>query len=617
MQVKAGTQALVKVRVLDGGGSPVAGVTVRWEAGSGSLAAVSTTSDAEGTAVNKWTAEGALGEAAITASVGTLQPLTLVVQVVPGDVTKLDILADSVMFTAQRQQRIVRVVAFDKYDHPVSPGADIVQLNAGWAAVWSATPVGDTTVVALGSGFGTHRWYFVMGTSDGRARDSVLVVLAPVVVRTEISGLDSANGLAVGERATPTVTGIDSSGMTVVDVDSVRSQLQHSTSDANVATVSSDGTVTAIAPGKVTIDATAPGVTYRVPLTVYRVFDVGTQTSVVALHDPLAYSQTPLGHYLTDAGTLYDLSHYVGAGAPPHPEGVVLRATAAGGTVSWTRTYPTSYVDVVADPASGTAYLADHLHVIHAIDPAGTDRWSFDYGTIDTGMCRLAGWKDGVAAACGTHAFALNGDRSLAWSATVSDTVRQIISTPTMAVLRTKDSVTAIGDNGKVVWQRLSSAGDMIADASGTVYLVGNGVRAIDVAGVERWYNGTALAGCVLATSDKLVVCRNNSVITALDRSDGHVRWSATAPATFGNMAAISGDRILVTGTFLFALDARTGSVLGRTLNPVGEYDLTVGNGVMAATSFSSALVFHTSFTPGSEWAQTFGNAGHGRRVTP
>ena len=95
------------------------------------------------------------------------------------------------------------------------------------------------------------------------------------------------------------------------------------------------------------------------------------------------------------------------------------------------------------------------------------------------------------------------------------------------------------------------------------------------------------------------------------------MQWSATSPTSFGNMAAISGDRLLVSGTFLFALDARSGSVLGRSLSPVGEYDLTIGNGVMAATSFSSAIVFRTSFAPGSEWAQAFGNAGHGNRVSP
>ena len=617
LQVKAGTQSLVKVLVLDASGDPVAGVSVNWEASSGYLARTATSSDANGVAVNEWTALGELGAVQITASVGAVQPLKFPVEVVPGYATRLSIVEDSLHFTAQWQARTVRVVGVDNYGHPLSLAKDIVQLNGGWAQVWAATTVGDTTVVTIGSGFGTHRWYFVLGTSDGRTSDSVLVVLAPVVVRTEISGLDSANGLAVGEHVRLQVTGVDSSGYTVTDLDSARSRLQLSTSDANVASVADDGTVTAVAPGTVTIGASAPGAAYRRDITVYPVFDAGTATGDIELHDPNAYSQTPLGHYLTDAGTLYDLSHYVGAGALPHPEGVVLRASAADGKALWTRVYPTSDVAVVADPASGIAYLGDHLHVIHAIDPGGTDRWSFDYGAIDTGMCRLAGWKDGVAAACGTHVFALDGSGSLSWSATVSDSVQQVISTPTLSVLRMNSSVAAITGNGSIAWTLASAATDMIADADGTVYLVENGVRAIDISGVERWHNATPLAGCVLATSDKLVVCRNNSVITALDRSNGQVRWSTTAPASYGNAAAISGDRILLSGAFIFALDARTGAVLGRTLDPVGEYDLSVGNGVMAAASFSSALLFRTPFSPGSEWAQSAGNAGRGNRVSP
>jgi hypothetical protein len=95
------------------------------------------------------------------------------------------------------------------------------------------------------------------------------------------------------------------------------------------------------------------------------------------------------------------------------------------------------------------------------------------------------------------------------------------------------------------------------------------------------------------------------------------VRWTISSPASFGTMAAISGDRLLVSGAFLFAFDARTGAVLGRSFGRLDEYYLSVGHGVMAATSVDFAQVFSTSFSPGSEWAQNAGDAGHGNRVTP
>ena len=618
LQVKAGTEALVKVLVLDASGNPVAGVSVNWEASSGYLARTTTPSDANGVAVNKWTALGELGAVQITASVGALQPLKFPVEVVPGFATKLDILADSVNFTAQAQTRVVRVVGFDEYGHQISLGTAVLQRNASYASAVATTPVGDTAVMVLTSGYGAHRGTLVLTTSDGRARDSVLVVLNPVLAGIQqISGLDSATGLVVGERTQLQVTGIDSLGHAIANVDVTTAGLQLSTSDANVATTASDGSVTAVAPGRVTIDAMAGGVAYRVPVTVYPMFDVGTQTAGVELLNPNAYSQTPLGQYLTDAGRFYDLSSYVGAGAPPHPVFAVLQAHAANGAAAWTRSYPTSYVEVVVDPASGVAYLADHLRVIHAIDATGNDRWSFDYSAISTGGCWLAGWKDGVAAACGTHVFALDGNGSLAWSATVADTVRQVISTPALTVVRMNGSVAAIADDGSIAWTKTSSPTDMIADASSTVYLLENGVRAIDVSGVERWHSPGALGDCILATAERLVVCRNISVITALDPGDGHVRWTATSPTSFGSMAAISGDRILVSGAYMFALDARTGAVLGRSLNRLDEYYVAVGNGAMAVTSTSFGRVFSTSFAPGSEWAQRSGNAGHGRRVTP
>jgi len=618
LTVMAGAQTVVKVLVLDAGGTPVAGASVNWEASSGWFSKKTTPSNADGVAVNVWTSEGALGAVMVSASSGTAAPLQLPISVVGGYATTLKVLTDSVTFTAQGQPRLVRVVGFDAFGHPATLSPDKLGGYSAFASVVGKYVSGDTAFVEITSGYGTHRGYATVTSQDRGASAQVLLVMDPVLVGIrEISGLDSVNGLAVGERAPLSVTGIDSLGHSILNANIVTAGLQLSTSDAGIATVSSDGSVTAVAPGQVTIGATAGAVSYQVPLTVYPLLDIGTQTALIELHDSNAYFQTPLSQHLTDAGVLYDLSYYVGAGALPHPETVVLRATAAGGKVSWSRSYSASYADAIADPASGIAYMTDNAHTIHAIDPTGTDRWAFDYGAISTAGCRLAGWNDGVAAACATHVFALNGDGSLAWTTAVADTAQQIISAPSLTIVRTKGSVTAIAADGSIAWSRASGATDMIADASSTIYVMDNGVRAVDPSGGERWYNAAPLADCILATSDRYVVCRNNSAITALDRSDGHVLWSATAPTSFGSMAAVSGDRILVSNAFMFALDARSGAVLGRSLNRVDETSIVVGNGVMAATSFSYGRVFKTSFTPGSEWAQHFGNAGHGNRVSP
>lgn len=617
-QLRAGTQYMLRVRAVDADGNAVTGATVEWSATAGTLEPRDSRSSTDGIAAKRWTAPAELGDVTITATAGSVS-LPIAIDVVPGAATKLDILEDSVRFTAQGQKRIVRVVGWDQFGHPALLATDRPNASSTAAVVTDLTSIGDTAYVELTSDYGTHMGYAYVTSASGIGRDSVRIVSQPVVVGIQaIAGLDSANGLAVGERAQLTVTGLDSLGHPVANVDIAAAGLQLSSSDPDIASTSNDGVVTAVAPGAVTIDAAAGGVTYHVPVTVYPVFDVGTRMSSVALFNTTAYFHQPLGYSVTDAGTVYDLSHYIGAGAPPHPEAIVLRATAIDGRVSWTRSWSGSYAaPTIADPASGVVYLADPLHVMHAIDPGGTDRWTFDYGAIDTGYCRLAGWQDGVVAACDTHVFALDGNGSLAWSVTASDTVLQIITTPALAVLRSKSSVSAIDDKGSVSWTVPSTATGMIADANSTVYLVEGGVRAIDVTGVERWHNPTPLTGCVIATADRLVVCRSNSVLAALDRSDGHVTWTRTAPTTFGSMAAISGDRILLSNTFLFALDARTGETLGRSMNRMEEVYVTVGADVMAVSSFSSAIVFRTSFTPGSEWSQAAGNAGHGNRVTP
>jgi hypothetical protein len=616
-RLRAGTQYILRVRAVDADGNAVTGAPVEWTASAGLLESADSRSSTDGIAARRWTAPAELGGVTVTATAGGAS-LSIAIEVVPGAATRLDIVEDSVRFTAQGQKRIVRAVGWDQFGHPAALETDRPSASSTVASVTGLTPIGDTAYVELTSAYGTHMGYAYVTAAGGVGRDSVRIISEPVVVGIQkIAGLDSVNGLVIGEKAQLEVTGLDSLGHPVANVDVTAAGLQLSSSDPNVATTSNDGIVTAVAAGAVTIDAAMGGVTYHVTVTVYPVFDVGTRMSSVELHDPMAYFQEPLGYSLTDAGTSYDLSHYIGAGAPPHPESVVLRATAIDGKVPWTRSYPGNSAAAVADPASGVVYLADPLHVMHAIAPAGTDRWTFDSGAIDAGYCRLAGWKDGVAAACGTHAFALNGDGSLAWSATVSDVVLQIITTPALTILRSIGSVSAVADNGSISWTVPSASTDMIADANSTVYLVEGGVRAIDVAGVERWHNPTPLAGCVLATADRLVVCRNNRVITALDRTDGQVRWTATSPTSFGSIAAIAGDRLLLSNAFMFALDARSGAILGRSMNRMDEVYVTVGDGVMAASSVSSAIVFHTSLAPGSEWSQTAANAGHDNRVTP
>ena len=256
--------------------------------------------------------------------------------------------------------------------------------------------------------------------------------------------------------------------------------------------------------------------------------------------------------------------------------------------------------------------------VVRAIAASGMELWTFDFGSFTTMGCMLAGWGDGAAAWCGSHVLALRGDGSLAWSAPMSGASWRMLTTPVHVVLQSRDSLIALDADGTQAWARPATASEMIADASSNVYLMEHGgVRAIDASGVERWFNPTPLGACIIATTDHLVVCRDNSLLVALDPADGHVRWSTTFPVRFGGPVAISGDRLLVLGGYLFALDGGSGAVVARSAQSFDNYLLTVADGVMSMTSPSYALTFSTSYSAGSEWSQNAGNAGHSNHVTP
>ena len=615
LQVRAGTQSTVKVLVVDGGGSPVSGVSVNWQASSGAFARTVTTSSTGGVASNLWTAPADPGEQVISASVGSLdvQPLQMVVVVTGGPVSTLTILADSVHFTAQRQTRTLRVVGRDAHGNPVALANSGLQSWGSWLSSVTVLPsTGDTAIVALTSGDGTHLGYAWVEL-DG-IRDSVPLTLQPISTGVQsIVWPDSATGLIIGQRATLQVIGVDSLGHPITGLDPAVAGLVLSSSNPSVVSVSNAGDMTGIAPGQAIISASAGGVSHRVTVPVFPELDVGTPVATFDLAPGV--DQQSAGEYLANTGAFYTLH----TSCCHNPGPTQLQVYDRSGKPSWSQTVPSNpYLNIV-NPVTGAVFSTDPgTHVVRALSAAGTELWSFDYSSFTTMGCLLARWDDGVAAWCGSHVLALRGNGSLAWSAPMGGAPWRMLTTPTHVILQSRDSVKAIGAGGTVAWARpVLTPAEMIADAASTVYLMESGVRAIDASGVERWHNSTPLAGCIIATTSHLVICRNNNVLAALDPVDGHQRWSITFPVPFGGPVSISGDRLLVLGGYLFALDAWSGAVLARSATSYGEFILTVADGFMSMSTPTYARTFSTSFTAGSEWSQTSGSAGHDNRVNP
>jgi hypothetical protein len=615
LQVMAGAQWLVKVLVVDAGGSPVSGVSVTWQTSSGVLAKTVTSSSTEGVASNLWTAPLDPGQQIISASVGSadVQPLQMVVVVTPGPVATLKILADTVHFTAQRQPRTVRVVGRDGHGNPVALGYSELQVSGSWLSAVAMLPSsGDTATVVLTSGDGSHLGY-VWVALDG-VRDSVPLILQPVSTGVQaISGLDSVAGLIVGQHATVQVIGVDSLGHPIPGIDPTASGLQLSSSAPDILSVSNDGRLVGVAAGRAVVTASAGSVSNRVTVPVFTELEVGTRLATFDLAPGI--DQQSEARYLSDAGLLYSLHSFWGHNPGP----TRLEAYGKDGRLNWTHTASSNPYLNVLNPASGTMFSADAgTHVIRALGPTGIELWTFDYGSFTTMGCLLAGWGDSVAAWCGSYVLALRGNGSVAWSAPMGGAPWRILTTPTHVVAQSRDSLSAFDANGMVAWTRSVTASEMIADASSNVYLMEQGgVRAIDGNGVDRWFTPTPLGACIIATTDHLVICRDNSLLVALDPADGHVRWSTTIPIPFGCPVAISGDRLLVLGGHLFALDARSGAVIARSAESYDNYLLSVADGFMSMSMPSYAITFSTPFSPGSEWSQASGNAGHGNSVTP
>lgn len=601
VHVAAGDVGVVRMRVLDAGSQPVAGVSVSWEAlAGGSLDSAITVSDTAGIARVRWVAPSTLGTFTVSAHVGAIQSPAVPMNVIADSVTSLDFFPDTVHFTAQHQARLVRVVGHDQHGYVSGLAGGLASFSVpvqSWA--------GDTAIVQVTSGAGSGTSHLVV-TAPG-VSDSVPLVLQPVLTSiTSIAGLDTVNGLAVGELAAVQLTGLDSLGYAFTGT-STTVDVQVTSSDPSVVAVGSGDSLMALAPGQTTINVSAGSAGYTASLTVFPRFDVGTERPAVALVYPELYESTT-GTFLTDDGTFYESRRYLRGN--PGMDVVAARTGAA----PWSRNFTLGKTNVVVNPAGLVYVVDDSAHVVHAIGASGVDRWAYDYSPLSAHACLMAGWGDGVIAGC-SNLFALRSDGTLAWTATVGQPVIQFLNTPTQTFVRSADSVTALSPDGSVRWTIPTTASAAMADAAGNLYLTENGVRMVDPSGATRWQNPTPLAGCILATADRIIVCRNGATVTALASTDGHQLWSTTRATN--DLASISGDAVVTVGAYLWKLDARTGALLGRSLARADASNLAVAHGTLGAYSLSYAHLFTSPFGPGSDWSQQGGNAGRSGEVVP
>jgi hypothetical protein len=220
--VLAGVPIDVRVALLGGASGPVPGVTVQWQATSGSVSpAVSKTEDAGaayGTAATQWTPGPAPGPQTLTATAGGLQATltvnvipagsrTLVAQV-PGPV--LDATTDRALWLdAQPTQRLIKI-------RTLASGADVV-VKADSAATVTGYLYSAGAIVSGGNA----TWFEYRNgtlTSLGPVQSGGLPAAPPLSVEGEWAAWSSGTQVIRRDLSTGTNAVISGQGAAPVDV---------------------------------------------------------------------------------------------------------------------------------------------------------------------------------------------------------------------------------------------------------------------------------------------------------------------------------------------------------------------------------------------------------------
>jgi uncharacterized protein YjdB len=248
ISLSTGNTAQLSADALDAAGVVIAGRTITWTSASSAIATVSTTGLV--TAV-------ASGAAEISASMGTgnaiVRKSTIVNVAAPAPASVL-VAPASASIDAGSTQQLTATVR-DANGTTISPSPTLTWQSSN-TAIASVSSVGLVTAVSVGSATITAR---TANNVAGTATISVLPAPATVVLAP------AAPSLIVGSTQTLTPTVRDVTGAVIVPTPA----LTWSSSASTIATVTTSGLVTAVAPGTTVITArTAGGITGTASVTV-------------------------------------------------------------------------------------------------------------------------------------------------------------------------------------------------------------------------------------------------------------------------------------------------------------------------------------------------------------
>lgn len=231
---------------LDTRGRPMSGQAVTWRSANANVATVSATGLVQSIA---------RGSTTITASIDGVAGRTTLT-VIPVPVAAVSITPASAALSTGRTLQLTATLT-DSLGRPLSP--------AGRTVAWTSSAPSIATVGATGVVTGASPGIVtITASAEGKsAVASIIVSLAPVAT---VNVSSASSQLSVGSSAQYSATALDAGGAVLTG-----RAVTWSTSDAAVATVSTSGLVSAIAPGSAQVTATIGGVTGSAPVTVVAV----------------------------------------------------------------------------------------------------------------------------------------------------------------------------------------------------------------------------------------------------------------------------------------------------------------------------------------------------------
>ncbi|MFO7894129.1 MAG: Ig-like domain-containing protein [Longimicrobiales bacterium] len=235
-----GQTVAVSLTVRDGEGRVVEGETVTWTAsGGGTASPASTTTDGGGRTSTEWTLGTTAGTQSLTAAAGAIDT-TFSAEVAAADLAEIDLSPTAAVLESLGDTLELTAGGSDPYGNAV----DVPGLN------WSSSDPGVASVAdggVVSHAEGSAEITATAGTLTGTATVTVDQVLAGLQLDPDTAVMVVAETLAVSAR------GVDARGFpidTTLDMD-------WTTSDPDVATVSDSGVVTSVAVGTTTILASA------------------------------------------------------------------------------------------------------------------------------------------------------------------------------------------------------------------------------------------------------------------------------------------------------------------------------------------------------------------------